>query len=129
MELNARTSKQENIDPDNPDNAQLARYCPTKGKHILNPIIDWTDEDIWEFIHNFKVPYCSLYDEGHKRLGCIGCPLSHNQKNELEQYPKYRNAYLHAFDRMIQARKDNNKERSWETAEEVMRWWVGDSND
>ena len=129
LELNARTSKQENIDPDNPDNAQLARYCPTKGKHILNPIIDWTDEDIWEFIHNFKVPYCSLYDEGHKRLGCIGCPLSHNQKNELEQYPKYRNAYLHAFDRMIQARKDNNKERRWETAEEVMRWWVGDSND
>lgn len=41
---------------------------------ILNPIIDWTDADVWQFIHENGVAYCSLYDEGFTRLGCIGCP-------------------------------------------------------
>ena len=45
-----KTGKRIKIDPDNPNNEELARYCPTKGKHILNPIIDWLDEDVWEFI-------------------------------------------------------------------------------
>jgi phosphoadenosine phosphosulfate reductase len=36
--------------------------------HFLHPIIDWTDSDVWEFIHLYKLPYCSLYDEGFKRI-------------------------------------------------------------
>ena len=47
-----------------------------KSKHLINPIIDWEDEDVWEFINQYEIPYCSLYDEGFARLGCIGCPMS-----------------------------------------------------
>lgn len=44
---------------------------------LLNPIVDWTDEDVWDFLDNIvKVPHCCLYDEGFKRIGCIGCPLA-----------------------------------------------------
>lgn len=76
----------------------MVRICPTKGKHIINPIIDWEEDDVWEFIKAYNVPYCTLYDKGYKRLGCIGCPMSTNKKNELEAYPKYKQAYIRAFD-------------------------------
>lgn len=35
----------------------------------LNPIIDWTTKDVWEYIRKNKIPYCCLYDEGFKRIG------------------------------------------------------------
>lgn len=74
-----------------------------KRKRILNPIIDWTDDEVWEFIREYNVPYCKLYDEGYTRLGCIGCPMGsvQHRKEEFEKYPKYREAYIRAFDRMI----------------------------
>lgn len=112
------------VDPDNPDNGQMMRICPTKGSHILNPIIDWSNEDVWEFIHTYSIPYCKLYDHGHKRLGCIGCPMSSNQAAELDRYPKIKQAYLRAFGRMLQVRKDKGKPTDWQTPEEVMEWWI-----
>lgn len=118
---NGRRSRE---DPDNPDNAKMARFCPTKGKHILNPIIDWTDSDVWEFIKKYDVPYCRLYDEGYKRLGCIGCPMAYTQADDLEKYPKYKQAYLRAFDRMLDALKSGERTPTWKTPEEVMKWWV-----
>lgn len=112
------------IDPDNPDNEMLMRICPTKGSHILNPIIDWTDADVWEFIRTYKIRYCKLYDQGYKRLGCIGCPMSGNRAAELDRYPKIKEAYLRAFDRMLQARKCKGKPTDWLKPEEVMKWWI-----
>lgn len=119
-------SKNRDIDdPDNPSDERMARPCPTKGKNILNPIIDWEDSDVWEFIRGNQIPYCSLYDNGYERLGCIGCPMSTNQKSELEGYPKYRDAYVRAFERMLQARTENKK---WESGQEVFDWWVSNTN-
>ena len=111
------------VDPDNPDNAKTARFCPTKGKHILNPIIDWEDSDVWEFIKKYDVPYCRLYDEGYKRLGCIGCPMSTKQAEELEKYPKYKRAYLRAFQKMLE--NLDGEQTTWRTPEDVMTWWIG----
>lgn len=55
-----------------------------KDKIIINPIIDWTETDVWEFLNDVvKAPHCSLYDEGHHRIGCILCPMS-NYKQKLK---------------------------------------------
>lgn len=116
--------KREHFDPDNPDNAQLTEFCPTKGSFVLNPIIDWSNEDVWEFIKYYQLPYCCLYDEGYTRLGCIGCPMSNHQEYELERYPKFKSAYLRAFDRMIERRLDNGLETHWKTGKDVMKWWL-----
>lgn len=45
LEINWDQGKEKRkiLDPDNPDNAVVARSCPTKGKNIINPIIDWND--------------------------------------------------------------------------------------
>ena len=119
-----KTGRRLREDPDNPENAKMARFCPTKGKHILNPIIDWEDSDVWEFIHRCDIPYCELYDQGYKRLGCIGCPMSTRRAEELERYPKYKRAYLRAFEKMLKELDKSGKATKWKTPEDVMEWWV-----
>lgn len=39
------------------------------------PIFNWNEADVWEYIEWRKLPYCSLYDEGWGRLGCVPCPF------------------------------------------------------
>lgn len=99
-----KSMPREMYDPDNPSQ-NLIHLCHQKAQKILNPIIDWSDDDVWEFIKKYKIPYCELYDKGYKRLGCIGCPMSSNQEFELEAYPKIKKAYLRAFDKMLIERK------------------------
>lgn len=122
LELNLTKTGYVSDDPDNPSNEQMARICPTKGKHILNPIIDWEDDDVWDFIHQYNLPYCTLYDQGFKRIGCIGCPMSSKANEELERYPKIKQAYLKAFERML-SQFDSDK-CTWKTADDVMNWWL-----
>lgn len=70
---------------------------------MVNPIVDWDDSDVWEFLNSNNIPHCCLYDEGFKRLGCIGCPLSgsKNMERDFERWPKYKEMYIRAFQRMI----------------------------
>lgn len=116
--------RRERLDPDNPSQ-ELIHICPTKAQRILNPIIDWSTEDVWEFIHEYNVSYCKLYDEGYTRLGCVGCPMAgKKQIEELNKYPKIKQAYIRAFDRMLEGRKSEGLECTWKDGEDVMKWWV-----
>ena len=93
------------LNDDNDANRRLVEQCYRTRKTMVNPIVDWSDEDVWEFLNDVvKVPHCSLYDEGFKRIGCIGCPLSgaNNMLKEFERWPKYRELYLRAFEKMIE---------------------------
>lgn len=49
------------------------------------PIIDWTDEDLEEFIERYNVPLSDAYTKyGVQRTGCIGCPFSQNLPSDLK---------------------------------------------
>jgi len=101
------------------------RSCPTKGGYIVNPIVDWTTADVWEFIRSRNLSYCKLYDQGEIRIGCIGCPMGgpKGMRADFARYPKFKALYLKAFDAMIT--KYPEKVRNWRTADDVMEWWVG----
>lgn len=105
---------------------RMVEQCnKNKGKTYINPIIDWEDEDIWQFIHTYNIPYCSLYNEGFKRLGCIMCPMAGKKAwKEAARWPKIYQAYVRAFQRMVDKRKTDGFETQWETGEEVALWWV-----
>lgn len=66
---------------DNEDR-RASEFCMQKNAYVCNPIIDWSDEDVWHFIKGKNLPYCKLYDEGFKRLGCIGCPMAPTRERE-----------------------------------------------
>lgn len=104
---------------DNRENARIVEMCYKTHTTMVNPIIDWTDAEVWEFIHEYNVPYCCLYDEGFKRLGCIGCPMgSVKQRNfEFERYPKYKHLYLLAFEKMIENRGGYSVEQNGHTTD------------
>lgn len=96
-----------------------------KKKIMVRPIIDFTDSDVWEYIHKYNLPYCELYDKGWERIGCIGCPLSSkSQLKELEAYPKYKENYIRAFDGMLKYRKTKGMKSEWKTGEDVYNWWT-----
>lgn len=38
-----------------------------------SPIAFWLESDIWDYIKKFNVPYCSIYDKGFRRTGCMFC--------------------------------------------------------
>ena len=59
-----------------------------KDKILVSPILNWTEGEVWEFIHRYKVPYCKLYDEGYSRIGCILCPMS-NRKQKLKDIRRF----------------------------------------
>lgn len=108
---------------------RLVERCYRTTATMINPIIDWTDEDVWEFLHHYGCEGNPLYQCGFKRVGCIGCPMARPRyrKQEFAIFPKYRENYVRAFGRMLEKRRAEGREcYSWETGEDVMRWWLED---
>ena len=117
------------LNDDNDEARRAVEVCFRTRKTLVNPIIDWENEDVWEFLHKYNVPYCELYDKGKSRLGCIGCPMNTStQKQELEEYPKYKEQYIRCFNKMAQNRKERGllTMARWETGKDIYDWWVGD---
>lgn len=61
------------------------RSCRIKGKTSFQPILEWTDDDVWQFLDEQGVETNPLYDEGFKRVGCIGCPFASPSERERER--------------------------------------------
>ena len=38
-----------------------------------NPLMVWNENDIWEYIRKYNIPYSSIYDMGYHRTGCMFC--------------------------------------------------------
>jgi thioredoxin-dependent adenylylsulfate APS reductase len=39
----------------------------------LNPLAEWTEEEVWEYVRDNDVPYHPLYDRGYRSIGCAPC--------------------------------------------------------
>ena len=114
------------MNDDNDEARRLVEQCYRTQKTMVNPIVDWDDDDVWEFLNGNGIEHCCLYNEGFKRLGCIGCPMgtAKQQRKQFARYPKYKYMYLRAFGKMLNARKEKEEPTSWKTPEEVMAWWL-----
>lgn len=115
---------------DNDEGRRMFENCMQKDKRVVNPIIDWEEEDVWEYIKGRGIKYCKLYDEGFRRLGCIGCPMSGDgRKREFKRWPKYKANYMRAFEKVIKNRKAKGLKCTWNTAEEMMDWWLDEPDE
>lgn len=39
----------------------------------VNPLVDWTHDDVWKYIRENNVPYNPLHDRGYPSIGCGPC--------------------------------------------------------
>lgn len=114
---------------DNDERRMLFEKCELKAKTVVNPIIDWPDKDIWDFYWNECKAHNPMYKMGYLRVGCIGCPVAGKRRwKEFSDFPKYKDAYIRAFEKMIDARKKKGIKTQWETGEEVFLWWMEDDD-
>lgn len=108
-------------------NRQMIEQCVPLRKRMLHPIIDWGNDDVWKFIRQENIPYCSLYNEGFHRLGCILCPMEKNPKNiqrQIDHWPQFIKAYVRTFDKMVRLRQEAGKRCTWSNGQEVFDWWI-----
>lgn len=117
------------LNNDNDDKRMLFENCRLKAKRVVNPIIDWKDDDVFDFLSDAKSPMNPLYAEGWCRVGCVGCPMAGKKGRETEfaRWPKYKNLYIKAFDNMLKERKNKGiLDGSWKTGDgrDVFNWWM-----
>ena len=120
--------------------ARANRWKPVtrwnNGKELaLTPILYFTDEDVWNFIKQNNLPYCELYDQGFKRLGCIGCPMASAEMKarEFARWPRYEQLYRKTFAEIWKRRagtisRTTGKEwfgsRKFHNSDELFEWWL-----
>ena len=39
----------------------------------MNPLADWNDSQVWDYIRKNDVPYSALYNQGYTSIGCAPC--------------------------------------------------------
>lgn len=94
------------------------------GKTLLHPIIDWSDEDVWEYLDGSGLPHCSLYDEGQKRIGCVMCPMQNPRpmQADAERWPKIAAAYRRAIVRGFNERPP--RDGGFTSGDQMYAWWI-----
>ncbi len=60
---------------------------------ISRPIAFWTEDDIWEYIKRFNVPYSKIYDMGYERTGCMFCMFGVDQEDHPNRFEKMRETH------------------------------------
>ena len=93
---------------DDASSRRLFEQCQLRGVRVLNPIIDWSDDDVWSYLHSRGIEGNPLYKEGWTRIGCVGCPLAGRRARELAfaRYPKLYKAWRDAIAYVIERRKE-----------------------
>jgi len=101
-------------------------------KQFVHPIIDWTERDIWKYIRKHGLPYCELYDQGWRRIGCLFCPMAYHKQRqrEVRLYPRYAAAFRKAFCKLYERRRAAGAEsiNRWSDGNEMFEWWIGDGH-
>lgn len=94
--------------------------------YLLHLIHDWTTGDVWNYIKDNNVKYCSLYDEGRKRIGCLFCPFAGQQQinEDLKRYPQVAEYLIKACNRIIENKKAAGKKVNFTDGAELFYWWI-----
>ena len=112
---------------DNDSKRNVIERCEIKGAVVANPIIDWKNKDIWEFIRSEGIKYNPLYDMGYSRVGCIGCPMASysGRCKEFADFPAYKANYIKAIDRFLKRKEaEGYQSKLYKTAQEMFDWWM-----
>lgn len=75
----------------------LKHGCNSFSTGASTPLAFWTEADIWEYLRTYNVPYCSVYDNGERRTGCIFCMFGCSHDKERFVRLKRTHPQLHKY--------------------------------
>jgi phosphoadenosine phosphosulfate reductase len=67
----------------------------------VNPLVDWTNDDVWAYVKANKVPYNALHDQGFPSIGCAPCTRAIKPGEDIRagrwwwENPEYKECGLH----------------------------------
>lgn len=97
-----------------------------KEKITVNPILDWTETDVWQYLNNVvNVTHCELYDQGRHRVGCLFCPMKRRREivEDMQRYP-------HQFNRLKKtvAKIAETSKIFPNDPQSFLEWWLSDKS-
>ena len=55
------------------ENARKIEIDARRGIVRVQPLVDWTNRDVWRYIWKHSIPYNTLHDHGFPSIGCVPC--------------------------------------------------------
>lgn len=94
-----------------------------KTKRMIHVILDWKDKDVWNYIRELGISYCRLYDEGFRRIGCIGCPMISTRLRH-QQFARWGNHKIAYRNTIAKALAKKPSEKFGTDADLYLEWWL-----
>lgn len=106
----------------------METYYKQLKQTLYHPIFWWSSAEVWEYIKRHNIKYCSLYDQGHTRLGCVICPFI--SKNEIELYKKTWPKYYKTLEKYLtEFYLNSGRSHDTFTLEQYLKWPCWDKRD
>jgi len=61
----------------------------------INPILDFTEKDIWRYLAIYHIPVNPMYKQGYRSLGCLPCSAPEQDENETEREGRWKGTHKH----------------------------------
>jgi phosphoadenosine phosphosulfate reductase len=90
---------------------EVIQWDDANGLIKINPLANWTDEQVWEYIRDHNVPYNPLNDHGYPSIGCVPCTRAVEPGQGIRagrwwwEQPEHKECGLHVVDGKL-TRKD-----------------------
>jgi phosphoadenosine phosphosulfate reductase len=79
----------------------------------FNPLADWTEDQIWDYIRTYNVPHSRLHDRGYPSIGCAPCTRAIAPGEDVRagrwwwEQPEHKECGLHVVDgKLVRARQE-----------------------
>lgn len=64
-------------------NTKLAEWDDVNGLIKINPLLNWSEKEVWAYIKDNEVPYNALHDKGFPSIGCQPCTRAVNKGEDI----------------------------------------------
>lgn len=116
----------ENFDQFSEHEEKMITCVGGNDKILVSPMLDWTEEDVWDFLNSQGIEHCELYDLGYKRIGCILCPMGNlkQKMRDMRRYPHAIRKWMEVVDTCKNAYWSERKDFQGLTTRELFKYWI-----
>lgn len=104
---------------------EVSSFDTDNGLQKFNPLLDWSNNDVWTYIRKYDVPYNKLHDQFYPSIGCAPCTRSISPGEDVRagrwwwEDPKSKECGLHVSSTSLKASRDRIIEIAANAKQEV----------